>query len=80
MWSTMAPLIRQSPLSAMSAVPDGSHPAGSRANLLELLEGIPVVASRVLLAQHHSADALNAAVARYREDPAQFDAALGNQR
>lgn len=68
------------PLSAMSGVPDGSHPAGSRANLLELLEGIPVVASRVLLAQHHSADALNAAVARYREDPAQFDAALGNQR
>jgi phospholipase C len=67
------------PLSAMSAGPSPSHPAGTRASLTALLAGIPMVACRVLLAQNLSVDTLQTAVARYRQDPAQFEAALEEQ-
>jgi phospholipase C len=62
------------PLAAGPAAPVASHPAGDRATLTALLEGIPVVACRVLLAQNVTSDSLRAAVARYRQDPARFEA------
>jgi phospholipase C len=67
------------PLSDRSAAPGPSHPAGTRAALTELLAGIPLVACRVLLAQNLTSDALQAAVARYRQDPAEVHAALRNR-
>jgi phospholipase C len=63
-------------LTAPSTTAGPSHEAGTRADLTALLDGIPLVPCRVLLEQNGTAEELQAAVAHYRRNPAQFEAAL----
>jgi phospholipase C len=64
------------PLSNRTAGAVPSHAAGSRKDLTELLAGIPITATRVLLAQHTTSAELQEAVAAYRKNPDGVDAIL----
>ena len=62
--------------STMPAPPGTPHPAGSADTLAALCADIPVVATRALLKQNLTHEALTAAATRYRQDPAHFEQAL----
>ena len=53
-----------------------AHPAGSAEELRALLEGIPVVSTRVILLRNETLEGVRTDVARYRQDPEKFETEL----
>ena len=61
---------------AVLEAPRQVHPAGTRVELRELLQGIPVVPARTILEKNKTREEVRAAVERYRQDPKGYEAWL----